>query len=208
MRVALLDYEAGNLRSVATALAELGTQTYIVSSPVHLYKADALIFPGVGEAASAMDDLKKRGFVSAIRHFSASGGAVLGICVGAQLLFGHSEESNTVGLGLLEGDVRRLPSATALGERLKVPQIGWNPVRYRSGNPLFFGISQESAFYFVHSYYLNPHYRHTAIAWSNYGVHFAAAVCEQKIWGVQFHPEKSGRCGLQVLANFLRCAVA
>ncbi len=207
MRTILLDYGAGNLRSVATALEALGVRAAIGSSAQVMRGADTIVFPGVGHAGTAMHDLHGKGIVSELREFVRRGGVLLGICVGAQVLFGRNEEGDSFGVGILEGDVRRLPSVDAeTGERVKVPQIGWNPVRYRVGNPLFAGVPQDSAFYFVHSYYLNPRERETAIGWSQYGVRFAAAVAKGGVFGVQFHPEKSGRVGLRVLENFFRYA--
>ena len=206
MRVLLLDYEAGNLRSVYNALYALNTPIEIVEHPTQLRHASILIFPGVGEAQSAMAALQARKLDSAIARFARRGGFILGICVGAQLLLRYSEEHNTDGLGLIDGISRLFPNKNEEGTRLKVPHIGWNEVRHRVDSALFHGIAQDSAFYFVHSYYPDPRYHQQQLAWTKYGCRFASAFAYRNLFGVQFHPEKSGKNGLRLLANFIRYA--
>ena len=206
MRVLLLDYEAGNLQSVHSALQTLDVPIEIVEHPIQMRHASILIFPGVGEARSAMTALRARNLDSAIISFARRGGFILGICVGAQLLLQYSEERDTSGLGLIDGISRLLPDKNKENARLKVPHIGWNEVRHRSESPLFHGVAQDSAFYFVHSYYPDPRYRQQQLAWTEYGIRFASAFALRNLFGVQFHPEKSGKNGLRVLANFIRYA--
>ena len=206
MRVLVIDTEVGNLRSVVTALRALEVSAQIVTDGRQLRSAAqrTLILPGVGEARSTMELLERRGIDGALRRFITDGGAVLGICVGAQLLLQRSEERNAAGLGVVRGINRRVPDRAADGARLKVPHIGWNTVRVRRGAALFAAIPQDSAFYFVHSYYTVPQQRSQQIAWCEYGQLLPAAFVAGNVFGVQFHPEKSGRHGLQLLRNFVR----
>lgn len=217
MRVLVIDTEVSNLRSVITALKRLHCSVEVIATSERLRRlTDArqsplppLVFPGVGEARSTMESLVRRGLDDGLRRFIAAGGAVLGICVGAQLLLQRSEERDARGIGVIRGTNRLLADRDADGQRLKIPQIGWNTVRFDRASPLFYGIPQESAFYFVHSYCLAPALRGQCIAWSDYGtllsVGFAA---DNRVFGVQFHPEKSGPRGLQLLTNFTRHATA
>lgn len=220
MRVLVIDTEVSNLRSVVTALKQLHYSVEIISTAMDLHQRlfnisrgsphrslPPLIFPGVGEARSTMESLSRRGIDGMLRRFVDAGGTVLGICVGAQLLLQKSEERDARGIGVVRGTNRHLVNRDMNGERLKIPQIGWNTVRFCVNSPLFRGIPQESAFYFVHSYCLSPTRHDQCIAWSTYGnllsVSFAA---DNRIFGVQFHPEKSGPYGLQLLNNFVNHA--
>lgn len=192
--VAVIDYGAGNLRSVEFALERLRVPHRRVSRPEDLEGAARVILPGVGAARSAMRELERRGLAGALR---GSGVPLLGICLGMQLLAERSEEDGGVPcLGLLPGHVRRFPAG------LRVPQIGWNEVDAR-GDPLFRGVEARPHFYFLHSYRMTcpPE---TAVATAEYGGPFAAAVRAGIRAGVQFHPEKSGPAGLRVLTNFCR----
>jgi len=196
--IAVVDYEAGNLKSVETALEKLGADFFVSSNPVRLAEADKMIFPGVGEAAQAMNRLEKTGLDRAIKDFAASGKPLLGICLGAQILFDHSEESNTDCLGILHGRVCRFSSDM----ELKIPHMGWNTLVH-SDHPLFKGLPQEKSFYFVHSYYVVPGDTSDVIGSSDYGHVFTAAVARDNVMATQFHPEKSGEWGLLILRNFI-----
>lgn len=197
--LAVLDYGAGNLRSVVRALAFVGVEPAVVMDPDTLLRADALVFPGVGAAGSAMRQLRERGLDGAIREFCRSGRPVLGVCLGLQLLFEWSEEDGgTPGLGLLPGRVRRFPDG------LKVPHMGWNQVRLRQEHPLFAGIPDGTYFYFVHAYYAEPADPALVVGTTDYGLDFASVVARDNLMATQFHPEKSSRWGLAVYANFLR----
>jgi glutamine amidotransferase len=201
MSVAIIDYEAGNLTSVQRALTKLGADSIITADPEAIARADRVIFPGVGASASCMGNLQRSGMDQALRAAVASGRPVLGICVGMQLLLGHSAEDGGVDcVGLLPGQVRRFEPADS---SLKVPHMGWNPVRFAAGEPLAVGIEAGSAFYFVHSYYCQPERSADVMAWSDHGHEFCAGVRCDNLAAVQFHPEKSGPVGLKFLANFL-----
>ena len=197
--LAVVDYGAGNLRSVLRALASAGAEPVVVADPDAVLRAYALVFPGVGAAGSAMRRLREQGLDEAIREFHRSGRPVLGVCLGLQLLFEWSEEDGgTPGLGLLPGQVRRFPDG------LKVPHMGWNRVRLRQDHPLFAGIPDGTYFYFVHSYYAEPADQGFIVGTTDYGVEFASVVGRDNLVATQFHPEKSSRWGLAVYANFLR----
>lgn len=201
--ITVVDYEAGNLTSVETALRYLGADYRVSSDPDMLLNSDKVIFPGVGEARHAMGVLSSRGLDQALVEFASTGNPLFGICLGCQILQDYSEERDTRLLGLIPGNVRLFPPSRGL----KVPQIGWNTVIH-DDSVLFEGIPQESSFYFVHSYYLS-----TALSdgsdspWiagrSEYGITFAAAVHRDNVWATQFHPEKSGPKGLHLLRNFI-----
>ena len=198
--IAIIDYGAGNLQSVVKAFEFIGCRVKIIQNPEELQKADAAILPGVGSFGDAMNSLTARGFVAPIREFVRTGKPFLGICLGLQLLFESSEESPGVeGLGILKGKILRIPDAPGL----KIPHIGWNSLQYQ-GNPsmLFQGLSQSPYVYFVHSYYLQAEDPGVVIATAEYGVTIHAAVKKGSLFACQFHPEKSGSEGLQMLRNF------
>jgi glutamine amidotransferase len=197
--LAVLDYGAGNLKSVQNALLHLGAGFFVTSDPKELAKASGMIFPGVGAAGSAMAELARTGLDEAIRFFYRSGRKMLGICIGCQVIFDRSEESDTRCLGLLPGTVRRFPRV----EGLKIPHMGWNTVHFSSGHPVLRGIAPDPAFYFVHSYYPAPAEDGDACGWTEYGVTFPSAVARGNLIAFQFHLEKSGAIGLRLLANFL-----
>lgn len=200
MRVAILDYEAGNLTSVQRALASLGCAAEVTADPAVVAQADRVVFPGVGAAGSCMASLRRRGLDRALAEVVTSRRPLLVICVGMQLLFTHSEEDGGVDcLGLLPGTVQRFrPSDPTI----KVPHMGWNTVA-TDGDPLFAGIPSGSHFYFVHSYHCVPGDGVQTIARSDHGGAFCAGVRAGPVAAVQFHPEKSGPVGLRLLANFL-----
>jgi glutamine amidotransferase len=195
----VLDYGAGNLRSVENALSHLGARYHVTSRPADLDDAEGLIFPGVGEAAASMTVLKRTGLDAALRDFLSSGRKILGICIGCQVIFDRSEERDTECLGLLEGTVKRFPR----GSGLKVPHMGWNTVHFTREHPVFAGIPQDSSFYFVHSYYPAPADNALVAARTDYGVSFASCIARKNLVAFQFHLEKSGPLGLKLLSNFL-----
>jgi glutamine amidotransferase len=195
----VIDYGAGNLKSVVNALAHLGARYLVTSRPSDLKEASALIFPGVGEAAQSMGELKRTGLDGALREFLASGRKILGICIGCQVIFERSEERATQCLGLFPGLVRRFPPGTGL----KVPHMGWNTVHFTRSHPVFDGIPQDSSFYFVHSYYPAPADPAMVAGVTEYGGPFASCIAQDNLVAFQFHLEKSGPLGLKLLSNFL-----
>ncbi len=200
VRIAILDYDAGNQTSMLRAVAHLGYQAEITADPAEIARADKVIFPGVGAAGSCMATLEKRGLDQALRGVVEAGKPVLAVCVGMQLLFAFSDEDGGVPcLGVLEGIVERfMPEDQAV----KVPHMGWNTVAH-TGDPLFAGISQDERFYFVHSYYCAPGPEVDVIAVSDHGGKFCAGVRAGALAALQFHPEKSGPAGLALIKNFL-----
>jgi imidazole glycerol-phosphate synthase subunit HisH len=196
-RVAVLDYGMGNLRSVEKALEHVGAAAEITADPKRAAEADGLILPGVGAFPKAMERISELGFGALIADRLAAGVPVLGICLGLQLLFDSSTElGGGEGLGLLSGGVAELRA-----EGLKVPHIGWAPVRWEKASPLTEGIADETPFYFVHSFTPRPAADQT-LGSSEYGERFACAAQSDSLYGVQFHPEKSSTAGLRLLANF------
>lgn len=191
--IAVIDYRAGNLYNVGNALRHLGCEWVQTKDPGVVDRASKIILPGVGSAAAAMDSLAEEGLIGVLRATKAP---FLGICLGLQLLFERSEEENTDCLGLLPGSVSRFDST-----RLKVPHIGWNQV-WGTGDGLLASIPDGSSFYFVHSY-CAPASGQGTIARTEYGVEFASVVRRENFRGVQFHPERSGELGLQLLRNFV-----
>lgn len=198
----IVDYNAGNIRSVELALLSLGVEYRISRTPADLESADRLIFPGVGEAAFAMQELKKAGFDVFLKDWARSGKPLLGVCLGSQIIFEHSEERDTPCLGLIPGSVRKFP-ASFKEKGLKVPHMGWNDIAWKNGGSrLFDGIPEHSDFYFVHSYYIDPADPSVVTAATDYGISVPCAVKYGNIEAVQFHPEKSGAHGLVLLANY------
>lgn len=202
MKVALIDYGAGNLRSVANALRELGVDPVVASAPESLADASHLILPGVGSFGDCMAQLEDRGLIQAIRDWVAAGNPYLGICLGYQILFDSSEETPGVrGLGVVPGTVRRFKKASGL----KIPHMGWNsvvPQKPESGN--WTGLGSEPYFYYVHSYFPVPDNDSVIAALTTYGEDtFAAAIEFPNLLACQFHPEKSQDAGLCLIRNFL-----
>ena len=197
--IGVVDYEAGNLRSVETALGYLGVGFFISKDPDKLVKADRMIFPGVGEARASMNVLKKTGLDNCVREFAASGKPLLGICLGCQIFFDYSEERDTECLGIIPGKILEFPSDMGL----KVPHMGWNQVRHMGRHPVFNGIPEKRSFYFVHSYYPKAESKDDEIGSTEYGIEFTAAASRDNVIATQFHPEKSGRHGLKLLENFI-----
>jgi imidazole glycerol-phosphate synthase subunit HisH len=195
----VLDYEAGNLKSVENALRHLGARFQVTKDPAVVRDAASVIFPGVGEAAASMAVLNRGGLGAALREFVESGRKMLGICIGCQVIFDRSEERDTTCLGLVPGSVRRFPP----GSGLKVPHMGWNAVHFTRSHPVFDGIPQDTRFYFVHSYYPDPADPGLAAAETEYGVTFASCIARGNLVAFQCHVEKSGKFGLKLLDNFL-----
>ena len=199
--LAVIDYGAGNLRSVLHALKHLNaTNIHLVQSPEQLNGAHKIILPGVGAFGAGMAQMRKQGLVEPLKVALAAGIPYLGICVGMQMLFEVGEEMGEhEGLGILAGRVVRFPNFV---DR-KVPHMGWNQLDIQFESELLSGLSEQNYAYFVHSYYCAPRAVDTVVASVDYGVQFAAIVQKDNIYGVQFHPEKSQNTGLRILANFL-----
>jgi len=197
---AIIDYDAGNLRSVEKALQALGEETVITRDRDRILAADRVILPGVGAFGDAMEKLQQYGLDGIIRQVVQKGTPLLGICLGLQLLFEESEESRGVpGLGILKGKIRRIPDTPGL----KIPHMGWNSLTIRPGTRLFSGLGEEPYVYFIHSYYLEAADPEIVAARTDYGVEIHAAVEKDNVFACQFHPEKSSDTGLQILKNFI-----
>ena len=199
--IAIVDYRAGNLTSVQLALSYLGVPSVITRDPEVVARADRVIFPGVGAAGAAMRHLAELRLAEPLRQAVVDRKPFLGICLGTQVILAHSAEDGGVDcLGILPGDVRRFQSADPL---CKIPEMGWNTVEIRRRHPLLEGIEDATEFYFVHSYYPAPADDALIIGTTGYaGVQFASVVRRDNLVAVQFHPERSGRYGLQLLQNF------
>jgi imidazole glycerol-phosphate synthase subunit HisH len=198
----IIDYGMGNLRSVEKALAAVGGHPVISGDPEAVRKAARLILPGVGAFGDAMRNLRQKGMDSAIQDAVKSGKPLLGLCLGLQLLFTHSEEFGShEGLCLIPGRVLKFSDPG-----LRVPHVGWNQIEGIQPNPLLEGISDGSYFYFVHSYYVEPDRGDDILRWTDYGHRFCSIACRDNVWGAQFHPEKSQDTGKKLLSNFLTIA--
>ena len=200
MKLVLIDYDSGNLRSVSRALESQGVNPLITGEPADLDGADAVILPGVGSGPAAMDALNERGLVTPIREYIASGKPFLGICLGLQLLMDRTEEGDSRCLGVVPGNARLLPPG------LKVPHMGWNNVNFKNQHPLVAGIPQDSYFYFVHSYYAAPQDLEGVGGTTEYGIPFCSIYASGNLVATQFHPEKSGPAGLRLYKNFIGLA--
>lgn len=216
--IGVIDYKAGNIQSVRHALDSLKIAYIVAEKPQELQQADRIMFPGVGNAAYAMANVRKTGFDSFIKDKAAQGVPLLGICLGSQILFDYSEEDDTDCLGLLRGTIKHftnIPSfKTAMQKTatdkadLKIPHMGWNDITYTEQNcPLFEGIPEETDMYFVHSYVIQPQDVSAVCAYSAYGIQVPAAIHVKNIYACQFHPEKSGIRGLRILRNFAELKV-
>ncbi len=197
-RVVIIDYESGNLRSVARAVEKAGVTPTVTSNAAALDTADGVILPGVGSGPAAMDALQSRDLVQPLLDYIASGRPFLGVCLGLQLLLDATDEGGADCLGVAPGRVRRLPDGR------KVPHMGWNTVEFQRPHPLWEGIPQGSHFYFVHSYYADPAARENIAGLTEYGVPFCSIYARENVVATQFHPEKSGENGLRIYANFIR----
>ena len=210
--IAVVDYGMGNLRSVAKALEHVAPDKSVVitSDPALIHDAERVVFPGQGAMPDCMRELESRGLREAIVT-SAGSKPFLGVCIGLQLLFEHSEEGDAAGLGILKGKVRRFARELhdEQGQKLKVPHMGWNQV-YRDDaevghvHPMWRNIPDGERFYYVHSYYLDPEDKSLAAGYSDYPVRFTSCIARDNIFAVQFHPEKSQHAGLQLLSNFVQ----
>jgi glutamine amidotransferase len=202
--IAIVDYRAGNLTSVAGALEHLGHSSEITDRAERIRAADRVILPGVGAAGATMENLRELGLDDVLRDDVARAGKpFLGICIGIQVLLECSEEDYADCIGIVAGEVRRYPAAVD-GRPLKVPQIGWNRVRQTRAHPVFAGVPDNTHFYFVNSYYPLPADPAAVIATSDHGIEFAAAIAVKNVIATQFHLEKSGAAGLKLLDNFCR----
>ncbi len=202
--IAIVDYKAGNLTSVARALDKFSIPNTITSDAGAIFDAGRIIFPGVGAAGEAMANLRKFGLDGVIREAFRSGKPILGICIGTQVIMDASEENDTECLGLVPGKVSRFPGSLkdADGNALKIPHMGWNQVNWKRSHPVFENIPGGSEFYFVHSYFPVPSGEADVVGQTEYGVPFASAIAKGSLVAVQFHAEKSGTAGLKVLRNF------
>jgi imidazole glycerol-phosphate synthase subunit HisH len=200
MKVVIIKYNAGNIQSVKYALERLGVHPQITDDANEILTADKVIFPGVGEAKSAMNYLKERGLDVLIKKLSQP---VLGICVGQQLLCEHSEEGDTECMGVFPIKVRRFPNGVKLnGESLKIPHMGWNSIQFNPDFPLFKNLEKDAYVYYVHSFCADLDEKYT-VASTDYASKFSAAIHKDNFYALQFHPEKSGKVGEQILQNFL-----
>ena len=202
--IVVIDYESGNLRSVARAVGKAGVTPCVTADPAQLAAADGVILPGVGSGPAAMAALQARGLAQPLLDYIAGGRPFLGVCLGLQLLLDATDEGDAAVacLGLVPGRVRRLPAGR------KVPHMGWNTVRFQTEHPLWDGIPQDSHFYFVHSYYADPDERGNVAGLTEYGVEFCSIYARDNVAATQFHPEKSGANGLRIYANFVGLAAA
>lgn len=200
--IAIVDYGAGNLRSVVNALAKLGYQPTITNKPQELLRADAVILPGVGAAADAMANLQEMGLIEPICRYISDSRPFLGICIGLQLLLSGSEEGGWHKcLDVIPGRVKKLPVG------FKIPHMGWNQVCQKRSHPIFRDIPDKANFYFVHGYYVKPDNKSLIAADTEYGISFCSVLASENLIGTQFHPEKSGETGLRVYKNFLNLAL-
>lgn len=198
--IAVIDYDAGNIKSVEKALVHLGQEVKITDNAQEILSADKVVLPGVGAFGDAMDNLKRRGLDAVIRQAAGKGTPFLGICLGLQLLFERSGEAPGVeGLGILPGEILKIPAK----EGLKIPHMGWNSLHLEHEGRLFQNVPEQSYVYFVHSYYLKAGEEEIVKASAEYGVHIHASVEKGNVFACQFHPEKSSDVGLQILKNFV-----
>ena len=200
--MAIVDYRAGNLRSVAKALEVVGADPVVTSDAGEIERSDALVFPGQGANDSSMRALKERGLVQPITDFIAADRPFLGVCLGLQLLLDGSDEGVEPGLGIIPGRVRRLPGGQ------KIPHMGWNRVKLSTTHEVLAGVPDGSHFYFVHSYYADPSDAEVVAGTTEYGLEFCSAVARDALVAVQFHPEKSGDIGLDLYSRFVDFAGA
>lgn len=208
--IGIVDYNAGNIKSVERALDFLGASYVRSKNPAELKSADKIIFPGDGDAAYAMKQLRELGLDNFLHETAKNNIPILGICIGAQIIFDFSEEGNTECLGLIPGAIRHFSNlkneqiANAENSALKIPHMGWNNVRYENGAcAILDGVPENSDFYFVHSYVIQPKEKSVVKGFAEYGVKVPAVVQSGNIFACQFHPEKSGEAGLRILRNFL-----
>ena len=198
--ISIVDYDAGNIKSVEKALHFLGREALVTGDSEEILRADKVILPGVGAFGDAMDTIRGRGLDKVLRKVAENGTPFLGICLGLQLLFERSDEApGAEGLGILKGEILRIPEK----EGLKIPHMGWNSLHLENNGRLFRGIEENAYVYFVHSYYLKAGDESIVKASTEYGVHIHASVEKDNVFACQFHPEKSSDVGLHILKNFV-----
>ena len=201
--ITIIDYGAGNLRSVVNAINKLGYQPVVTTNPADINDARAVILPGVGAAGDTMTNLEKNGLVDPIRRYIAEDRPFLGICIGLQVLFTGTEEGGwRQCLNIIPGKVRKLPPG------LKIPHMGWNQVKQIMAHPFFYSIPDEANFYFVHSYYAEPEDKSLVVGETEYGIKFCSTIVKGNLVAIQFHPERSGEIGLSLYRNFIEDALA
>ena len=198
--IAIIDYDAGNIKSVEKAVNLLGQESVVTADPEEIFRADKVILPGVGAFGDAMENLRRTGLDDVIRQVVRKGTPFLGICLGLQLLFERSDEAPGVeGLGILKGEILRIPDK----EGLKIPHMGWNSLHLEHSGRLFRDVEEGAYVYFVHSYYLKAAEEEIVKASTEYSVHIHASVEKDNVFACQFHPEKSSDVGLSILKNFV-----
>lgn len=206
--IGIVDYNAGNIKSVERALEQLQIPYIVSKNPKDLEQVSKLIFPGVGEAKYAMEQLALSGFDSFLKDWAQADKPLLGICLGSQIIFDYSEEGNVACLGLIKGTIKHFSSLLPDNEKnIKIPHMGWNSVELQATkteqkNNIFYNVPQNSDFYFVHSYVIQPEDSRVITGIAQYGINVPASIQYNNIYAMQFHPEKSGTCGLQILKNF------
>jgi glutamine amidotransferase len=202
--IAIIDYKAGNLKSVERALKELGFPCRITQRTDEILNSERIVFPGVGAAGKAMADLRQLGLDKALKTAFEANKPILGICLGAQIILERSEENTTQCLGIIQGEVKLFPRPllSEQKERLKIPHMGWNGVHLRKKHPVVKGITPSDEFYFVHAYYPRPSSDKCVIGTTDHGIVFVSVIGHRNLIAMQFHPEKSGAAGLRILKNF------
>jgi glutamine amidotransferase len=201
--IAIIDYNAGNITSVARALQNIGQEFVVTNDIQKLEAASHVIFPGVGAAGEAMAYLREKKLDSWLINWVKVGKPLMGICLGTQIILDYSEENTTECIGLVVGSTKRFPDKLSSGSRvLKIPHMGWNSVTLRRKHPVFKDIEPDAEFYFVHSYYPAPFDESAVLGTTSYGITFCSVLAQKNLVAMQFHPEKSGRPGLQILRNF------
>ena len=200
LKVTVVDYDSGNLWSVSNALKALGIKPNISNVPTDILSSDAVILPGVGSGAAAMQALRRRKLVDTLREYAATDRPFMGVCLGLQLLMDSTEEGNAQCLGIVPGTVKNLPSS------LKVPHMGWNTITPITQHSILDGIPTGSYFYFAHSYHAIPEDEETVVSFTEHGVNFCSILSSKRIVATQFHPEKSGPVGLRIYLNFVAMA--
>jgi glutamine amidotransferase len=202
-RIAVVDYGAGNLKSVAKALVRAGLEPCVTGDAAIVRDADGVVLPGVGAFADAAANLRERGLDDALKEVLQAGRPYLGLCLGLQVLFDESDEHGvTAGFGVIPGRVERFPDSDAAGAQLRVPHIGWNTVRFNGSHPMLERLPKEDCYYFVHSYRVVPKNPGIAVGTTDYGGEFTSAIAKDGMFAVQFHPEKSQTAGKRVLDAF------
>jgi glutamine amidotransferase len=202
--IAIIDYKAGNLKSVERALHNIGFPCRVTNDTAQILASEKIIFPGVGAAGQAIEDLKRTGLDRVLKQAFKDATPMMGICLGAQVILDRSEENESACLGLIRGSVKRFPYHLLSNnkERLKIPHMGWNGVQLVKRHPVMEGIMTKEEFYFVHSYYPAPEAPDCVIGVTEYGITFPTVIGLRNLIATQFHPEKSGRAGLRILKNF------